>query len=405
MTATSAATRRAERVFALAEKLYDLMPPVCWQTESNLALGLGVSRRQIRRAKQHLIETGRVILEERQNGKRANPIHTLKKVNPINPYIETIESGSERENIDWTLFKSFTAKNLNRFNTFEQVEFYTEMGFQTIPLHYPKFRRSGVICSCKRGRNCPSIGKHPAVTWKGLDFAEHRTYRAMKQFWRDDINYNIGFLVDGFAVLDVDYRKGGHVSLAHLQDELGEIPVGLSVATGNGKHIYISETDHQLSNGVGVMGSPGLDIRAKGGIVVAPCSVHHSERQYEWETVGVPEKLPDDWALNLQAVGIGRVHGGAGGDKTNQPEVLLPAKPGPGYVISDGRRNTTLFKFACRERGRGANFAHIYDVISTLNATNCETPLTDSELRTIAAKATRYPSEAEKRERGLPLQS
>lgn len=399
MCPLTAATRRALKLSALAERLYDYMPPVCWQTESNMASALGVSRRQIRYAKQHLIDTGIIRLELRENGIRANPVHTLIKVNPINQYMRVDESPCA---IDWSMMDDLTPKDLNRMGTSEQLEFYAEMGFQTIPLHYPKFKRGVVYCSCKSGRNCPSIGKHPALAWKGLDFSDRRTFRAMQSYWRNDINYNIGFLVDGFAVLDVDYRNGGQWSLAYLQDELGEIPAELSVTTGNGRHIYV-KTCHALSNDVDVMGLGGLDVRSKGGIVAAPCSVHHSKRQYEWETVGIPEQLPENWALNLQGSGGGRARDNTAGRGANQPEVLLPTKPGADYVIPDGRRNRTLFLYACRERGRGADYDHILDVISTLNETYCEPPLRESEIRSIAASAARYSSEAEKRDQGLPL--
>ncbi len=363
-----------------------------------MATALGVSRRQVRYAKQNLIDAGRIRLELRENGKRSNPIHTLIKVNPINQYMKD-ESLCK---IDWSIMYDIAPKDLNAMTTFEQLEFYAEIGFQTIPLHYPKFKPGGVYCSCKSGRNCPSIGKHPALAWKGLDFSDRRTYRAMQSYWRDDINYNIGFLVDGFAVLDVDYRKGGQWSLAYLQDELGQLPVGLSVTTGNGKHIYF-KTNDGLSNAVDVMELGGLDVRAKGGIVAAPCSVHHSETQYKWETVGVPEQLPENWALNLQGGGAGRTRNNTAGRGANQPEALLPTKLDANYVIPESRRNTTLFKFASRERGKGADYDHILDVISTLNETYCEPPLRDSELRSIAASVTRYPSETEKRKRGLPL--
>jgi hypothetical protein len=399
MSPPNTAARRAVKLSTLAERLYDYMPPVCWQTESNMASALAVSRRQIRYAKQHLIDTGLIRLELRENGKRSNPVHTLIKVNPINQYMRVDESPCE---LDWSMMDDIAPKDLNRMGTFEQLEFYAEMGFQTIPLHYPQFKPGVVYCSCKSGRNCPSIGKHPVLAWKGLDFSDRRTYRAMQSYWRDDINYNIGFLVDGFAVLDVDYRKGGQWSLAYLQDELGELPVGLSVATGNGRHIYV-QTDHGLSNMVDVMGLGGLDVRAKGGIVAAPCSVHHSERQYEWESIGVPEQLPENWALNLQGGGDTRPRNNVAGRGANQPEVLVPTKPGADYVIPDGRRNTSLFKFASRERGKGADYDHILDVISTLNETYCEPPLRDSELRGIAASVTRYPTEAEKQKRGLPV--
>lgn len=389
--------RQSARVADLAERLYDHMPPVCWMTEENLAKELGVSRWQIRNAKAHLLNTGRVKMELRQNGKRSNAVHTLIKSAPINQCVD--DDGSVRQ-MYLNVIEGTSANDVNRMSTLELLEFYEEIRFQTIPLHYPKFKPGLVYCSCKRGRYCPRIGKHPVVAYKSLDFSDRRTYRAMRSYWRHDINYNIGFRVDGFIVLDVDYRHGGQWSLASLQDELGELPDALTVTTGNGRHIYVT-TNADIPNAVGIMGQPGLDVRSSGGIVVAPCSVHASENQYQWETFGAPERLPESWTLNLQAGGTSSARNPQAGRQTAQPEVLLPSTPDANFVIPDGRRNRTLFGYACRERGKGASRDHILDVITTLNETYCEPKLEASELRDIAASAMRYPSEAEKRQTGV----
>jgi hypothetical protein len=382
----------------LAERLYSFIPPQCWMTEANLAAALGTTRRQIRAAKAYLEATGQVWIELRQNGKRANPIHTIVKTYPINQYIRGVRSGVSSIKLDWSSFDNFAAKDLNQMAVQDLLEFYEEIGFQTIPIHFPKFKRDLVYCSCKRGRNCPKIGKHPALAWKDLDFSDKRTYREMRGFWEDDDRYNIGFKVEGYSVIDIDYRKGGHLSLGYLEEELGEIPVGLSVATGNGRHIYVQDAD--LPTSVEAMGLSGIDVRSSGGIVVAPCSIHASGNPYQWETIGEPEFLPESWSALLR-----------GGQKTKarvnkqkqavQPEVLLPAKLDDSYVIPEGRRNRAIFGFACRERAKGATYDHILDVISTVNETYCEPRLGDAELKDIAASANRYLSEAEKRQQGI----
>lgn len=379
----------------LADRLYDYIPPVCWFTEANLASALGTTTRQIKIAKAYLEATGRVRIELRDNGRRANPVHTIIKPSPINHY-NSNDVGTWR--VDWTLLEDIAAKDLNELPIFGLLEFYREIGFKTIPLHYPKFKQGLVYCSCKRGRNCPFIGKHPVIAYKSLDFSNRRTYRAMQDYWRVDTNYNVGLIVDGYTVLDVDYRNGGQTTLAYLEDEIGQVPVGLSVTTGNGRHIYLKH-DNRLTNAANVAGFSGLDVRANGGFVVAPFSVHHSERHYLWEVVSEPGTLSEDWVMNLR--GEERMSPNRRGTKraTAQPDVLLPQQPAATYFIPEGRRNTTLFKFASRERGKGADFDHIYNVLSTLNDTYSERRLKDSELKAIASSVMRYPSEAEKRQR------
>ncbi len=385
------------RHIELADRLYDYIPPVCWKTEVNLAAELGTTTWQIKAAKAYLEATGRVRIELRENGKRANPIHTIIKPIPINQYIE--DEGSTYA-VNWSLLENIAAKDLNEMRIFDLLEFYQEMRLKTIPLFYPKFKHGLLYCACKRGRNCPSIGKHPVVAYKSLDFSDKKTYKAMQSYWRADINYNVGLIVDGYTVLDVDFRKGGQNSLAYLEDEIGEVPVGLSVATGNGRHIYL-QPDRRLFNDAGAGGLSGIDIRAKGGFVVAPYSVHKSEKPYLWEVVGEPETLSEDWVMNLQGdeLKIPREHRPK--RTTKQPDVLIPQQPDANYLILDGKRNTTLFKYASRERGKGADCRHIYDVISTLNQTYAEPRVTEHELEVIANGVMRYPSEAEKRQQGI----
>jgi putative DNA primase/helicase len=379
----------------LADRLYNNIPPICWETERNMAENLGVPRRQLRYAKALLELQERVRIIPSANGKRSNPVHTLFKVNPINHNIERDDSTWE---IDWTLFNDVTPNQLNRMSVVEQLEFYREIGFQTIPLHFPKFKRGKVFCSCRRGRNCPSIGKHPVIAHKNLDFSDIRTYKAMQAYWKKEPNYNVGFKVEGFLVLDVDYKNFGHYSLAYLQNEIGDFPDDVSVITGNGRHIYVRPCS-AISNGVEVMGACGLDVRSAGGIVAAPVSVHVSQNQYQWESIGEPEPIPEDWKLNLigEEAKVVNLADYRERRKAVQPKVLLPTVLTPEYVIPVGQRNTTLFAWGCKERGKGAEYPHIYDVLTTLNETYCERPLGDSEVRTIAASASKYLTEAQKR--------
>jgi putative DNA primase/helicase len=351
--------------------------------------------RQIKVAKAYLEHTGKVRVELRQNGRRANPVHTLIKTSPINHYIRGDMSGERIWSIDWSLFDNFAAKDLNQMAVEDLLEIYAEIGFQTIPLHFPKFKGRVVYCSCIDRRNCPSIGKHPVFAYSELDFSNNRIRKAVQSFWDEDIRYNIGFRVEGFTVIDVDYRNGGHYSLGFLEEELGEIPASLSVRTGNGRHIYVKADG--LPNSVEIMGLAGIDVRSTGGIVVAPYSVHESGNEYQWEAVGEPEPLPESWKEFLTREIETPARGRAAVKAITKPKGLLPTKLERGDVIPDGERNWTLFRLASRERGKGAGYEHIYGLLLELNGTHTEGKLKDSELRKIAKSVMRYPTETEKR--------
>src|SRR5262249_4556342 len=151
-------------------------------------------------------------------------------------------------------------------------------------------------------------------------------------------------ITNGFSVFDIDYRHGGHYSIGELQDQVGELPVGLSVASGNGRHIYVDDGG-VLASANTVFGLPGFDVKAKGGVIVAPCSTHRTGNEYRWETMGVPEPLPETWAEALQTGICTRT------TFTMPRRNTLPAQFEPGDIFSEGTRNDTLFRFACRERG------------------------------------------------------
>jgi hypothetical protein len=393
--------RQEKNVAQLAERLYDFIPPVCWITEANLAAALKTTTRQIKNAKAYLAKQKRVRIEIQPNGRRMNPIHTIIKTSPIKPiYRGTV--GESR--LNWEVFNEISANDLNQMSLSNLFDVYEEVGLEFFPLHYPKFKPDGTpYCSCKRGRNCPFIGKHPVCPFKELDYSTYHTYRSMRDYWfyefwsKRDSNYNVGFRTNGFLVVDVDYRSNGNESLGLLEEELGELPATLTVKTGNGRHLYLKDT-YGVSSLVGLWS--GIDIKTgNGSFVVAPFSLHKSQRDYVWETVGVPEALPETWsyAITDGKPASVKTNRGRGGNYSDiRRKIALPRFLTPDYVIHNHSRNDTLFAFASRERGRGGDYPRVLDAITELNAKYCREPLTTTELEGIAASACRYETNAEK---------
>lgn len=425
----------------LAVGLYYLIPDDCWMTEKTLSWALGTHNRAISAAKRELEEAGLVrILHEQNKAHRPNKIHRIIKVpstdlHPIpddylylndvrerilSPHLHEIERETvERpvkesiqsvENfgapLKWELLTELSAAQLNRMSKLEQVELLQEIGLLVLPTNYPKFSPTGkVSCSC--GDNeCRAIGKHPKVkSYKGITpeiYAKRRGY-FLKRFKKDP-NLNLGLKPIGFSVLDADYSHGGGYSLGLLREEVPGLDETLSVKTPNGEHLYTSSAGFNQS--AGSLGR-GLDVRSDKttGFIVAPGSVHKSRGQYLWLSVSELQPIPDEWfSFNSPVYGES---GNLTGKKTGKTleTVRIPNQIPPGYVIPVGQRGTTLFKFACRERGRGASEGHIYDVLVTLRDTYCERSVnpkddvSDAELRSIAKSVANYPTNAEKMQR------
>jgi bifunctional DNA primase/polymerase-like protein len=114
-------------------------------------------------------------------------------------------------------------------------------------------------------------------------------------------------------VLDVDPRAGGDESFAELEHRFGKLPSTPIVHTGGGgAHYYFANPGAMLTAGavpcrVGLGGWPGIDLKADGGYVVAPPSIHPNGERYVWDLVFDLETtfLADTpaWILELAAQG------------------------------------------------------------------------------------------------------
>jgi len=248
-----------------------------------------------------------------------------------------------------------------------------------------------------------TTSKHTVHDYRFIDPAnyENKKDRYLKEF-KNNPNLNIGFKVMGYSVLDVDNKNGGDQSLAHLLREYeANMDSVISVKCSNGQHIYATNTD--LKNTAGVIGE-GLDIRSEGGFIVAPGSVHKSETVYQWNEIGDPATMPEDWfyvETEENEVSSEKKTSNRDNQATGKQlkDIKLP-KDLTGYVIKEGDRELTLFKWACRERGNGANAEQLFDTLVTIRDTYCEEgdqPVTDEEVREIAESASRFPTNSQKK--------
>jgi len=169
---------------------------------------------------------------------------------------------------------------------------YAEWGWSVLPLH----TLTNGHCTCKDGPSCKSPGKHP-VPRNGLKEAT-TAFSQIRQWWQMNPRWNIGIATGsvsgGLVVLDFDERHGGLDARQALT-----LPDTMMAVTGNGEHHYFY-SDTPIRNSAHKL-APGVDVRGEGGYVVAPPSLHHSGRKYEFVD-GVPvAQLPDDIVTRLTA--------------------------------------------------------------------------------------------------------
>jgi predicted transcriptional regulator len=399
------------------KRYYEMLPDDCWMSEETQAKKLKVGRSKVRTAKNKLLQEGLLELETLPNGKRVNLKHILHKSYPIklrerrgDSYVYTLEDADFSADfyysaeINWNFLQRFTAEEINQMEKLDKIRLYMDCGFIVLPTHYPIFDASGEVrCSCKRAFFCAHKGKHPIYRYKYLDGFNYEKKKAkyLEEFERKP-ELNIGFKVMGYSVLDIDYRNNGDKTLQGLLTEY-EIEMNhvLTVRGGNGLHYYADNKN--LKNTAGTIGD-GLDVRSEFGFIVAAGSTHYSGKVYEWHEIGEVTTIPEDWVTvsDYEETKL-KIQDNSQNNLTTSKrlkDIVLPQQLTSDYVINEGERELTLFKFGCRERGRGKNSEEIYDFLISIRDTFCKDenePITDLEIRDIANSAASYPTNKEKR--------
>lgn len=173
---------------------------------------------------------------------------------------------------------------------------YLSYGWSVIPVHIPLMPESNDFdvaevadnpeCSC--GRNdCSYPGKHPRVNWR--TYSNRLPTEAEVTEWFEISCYgsNIGVVtgsVSKLVVVDVDGDPKHFEAL--------KLPKTLSAITGGGGRHYF----YRCETAIRSLGqatdkkrgfATGIDLKAEGGFIVLPPSVHQSGSVYSWE-----EKMP-----------------------------------------------------------------------------------------------------------------
>ncbi len=103
------------------------------------------------------------------------------------------------------------------------------------------------------------------------------------------------------AVLDFDdievFKKWATEHKKWLGESGFNVPI---VSTGKGYHIYVKMPEHKTAK-LYFNGELAGDIKAAGGYVVAPPSIHGSGRRYEWIS---PPETPLPFVADLSEIGL-----------------------------------------------------------------------------------------------------
>jgi Bifunctional DNA primase/polymerase, N-terminal len=149
---------------------------------------------------------------------------------------------------------------------------------------------------------CWPMTKEPA-TWRGFKDAVSNP-ATIRRWWLADPSYNIAIatgLASRVFVLDIDGAIGAE-TLEALEAKYGSLPATRISTTSGGCHFWF-QTDRPIPCRTGGQGGfpPGLDIRADGGYVMAPPSIHPDGTIYRWANARAIANAPD-WLIQLARV-------------------------------------------------------------------------------------------------------
>jgi hypothetical protein len=225
---------------------------------------------------------------------------------------------------------------------------------------------------------CAPCSKTPLVKWRKMASSDLAVIGQWKAKYP---TCNWGVVCgpeSGIWILDVDGDEGRR-TLATLEAEHGELPSTLTSRTGRhdgGEHRWFRyPTDGEIISYSAHKLGAGLDVRASGGYVIIPKSIHPTGATYRW--CGPLQLIADAPAWLLQILR----------DPARPRQVTSANRSGR---IPVGRRNDTLTRRAGALRRKGATKAELEAALFEINQLECNAPLNDADVRKIAASVARY---------------
>jgi hypothetical protein len=245
-------------------------------------------------------------------------------------------------------------------------------------------------CTCPKGQDCPSPGKHP---WGGSKKGVIRSGEELATALKKVSNPNLGLPTGretGITVLDFD-GPAGRALFEEWEVEGLILPDMLRASTGGGGVHVVIEYIPGLSAKVRTL--PGLDIRNEGGQIVTAPSLHRSGNLYTWQ----------NWPGQILPAPAPLI------DKlTPSPAVTRTAAPEPqarfrpiiaagrySEVYPKGQRNEAVFRYACGFAGGGHSIDRIRTAALSFNDRHCSPPLDLREVEAIVQSVAKYPANPE----------
>lgn len=212
--------------------------------------------------------------------------------------------------------------------------------------------------------------------------------RIIEKWWGKNPNFNIGIatgqISGGLVAVDMDIdeekgKDGYHNFTRWCDDNYLVLPDSWLSITGRGGYHLFYKSIFPVSSRNSWLDD--VDIKADGGYVVAPPSIHPNGTRYEWE------QSPDEYELiSTEDIDVEFLCNSviASGYKDKSKPLNVPE------IIPEGHRDEIMFKLACKYQAMGMSNSAMLAALQEENKNRCQPPLTDKEIQKKVEQAQKY---------------
>jgi hypothetical protein len=205
--------------------------------------------------------------------------------------------------------------------------------------------------------------KKPLIQWERYQ-TEAPSEEQIREWFSQWSDANLGLVTGAISdciVVDLDSEEAKEKLKSVIGDyDLATVPRS---RTGKGWQLFFKHPEVSIPNRAGVL--PNMDVRADGGYVVAPPSIHPNGRAYKWEVSlnGQLPKLPLELFRLIQAPTAHNEQ--SYGERFDTSKALAG--------VPEGQRDENCFRLACKLRNADVP-REMAETLVLEAARNCEPP-------------------------------
>jgi Bifunctional DNA primase/polymerase, N-terminal/Primase C terminal 1 (PriCT-1) len=193
----------------------------------------------------------------------------------------------------------------------------------------------------------------------------------IENWWHQNPNYNIAIAtgaISGIFVIDLD-GADAEAGLRKLETQRGELPATVESITGRGRHLFFKWPEKPVRNSAGKIAT-GIDVRATGGYVIAPPSIHPSGKRYCWSVDSAATfATAPEWLLSI----ITEPENGTAAPVSEWRELACNG-------ITEGQRNSSAARLAGHLLRHFVDPIVVLELLQSWNAMRCSPALSPDEI-------------------------